>query len=61
MRLHLCSRKHVPYDHGVELLDILSTGDYEAQHKGNNVVLGSFLFLIIFVAICHLLNWLMSF
>jgi hypothetical protein len=28
--------------HGAELLGIVSTGDYEAQHKGNDVVLGSF-------------------
>jgi hypothetical protein len=34
--------------HGVELLDIGSTGRYVAQNKGNNVVLGSSLFLTTF-------------
>jgi hypothetical protein len=35
--------------HGVELLDIGSTGRYEAQNKGNNVVLGRSLFLTTFL------------
>jgi hypothetical protein len=32
--------------HGVELLAIGSTGHYEAKNKGNNVALGSLLFLM---------------
>jgi hypothetical protein len=41
--------------HGVELLDMGSTGNYEAQNKGNNVGLRSWLFLTTFV-ICRYLN-----
>jgi hypothetical protein len=45
--------------HGVELLDIGTTGHYEAQNKVNSVFLGRF--LPTFVVICRYLNWLMSF
>jgi hypothetical protein len=49
--------------HGAELLcwDIRSTGPCEAQNKGNNAVLGSKPFVVTFVVIRRLLNWLTPF